>query len=560
MDKAIELFAELFRGNTSCYGVHIPESEVLPEGQKAKGRSFIKSEELTLDVYADHLKGKQSIGVVPIDANNNVRFAAIDVDVYPLNPWRYCVVIQKYKLPLVPFKSKSGGLHLFCFFSEDIAAEKALSCLDIMRHLLLIPSDVEMFPKQRRLAAKGKGNFINLPLYQGEQTTRYAYQPNGEPMEFKQALKHCRDSRVTYKALMQRLSKLPLSSAPPCLQALYINNEVSVTARNRNIFLFNAAIYLKARWKEEFAERLAYLNETLDQALDNQELESTIIASHNRSNYAYQCEDASLKSCCNKTLCKTREFGKGCSTVSDFTFEQLVQVNSNPPYYKWTVNGAEMVFYKESELRAQDKFLDLCLRYLHKVPNKLKVDAWNDILNTALQDIRVEDVTTSDLSPYSMWLSYFREYLTERILAQVPEQVITGLVYYNEVGYWFKIEHFAGWLNNTKKFKEYSFAQMHYMFKSLGVAPRRFYIPQRKTTVRMWCCPVKALEYALAKDDEQNPELEPHAPVIPPAPAPQEETTPAQSRKKGVARLEELLGDLPEDTLDFSKYKDEEKF
>ena len=84
-----ELFTELFRGNTSVYGLHIPE-KTTTKGVKAKGQSFTKSEPVTHELYEKHCAGTQSLGIVPIDQNNNVRFMAIDVDTYPLDPKRYC--------------------------------------------------------------------------------------------------------------------------------------------------------------------------------------------------------------------------------------------------------------------------------------------------------------------------------------------------------------------------------------------------------------------------------------------------------------------------------------
>lgn len=549
MSSPVELFAELFRGNKSAYGVHIPEKDKAP-GEKAKGSSFMKNEPLTFEHYKNHIAGEQSIGVIPIDENNNVRFMAIDVDVYPLNPKRYCALIEKYRLPITPFRSKSGGLHIYCFFSADVAASKALDLLHVIRHLLLISKEAETFPKQRRITARGKGNFINLPYFQGEKTDRYAYGPDGNPMQFEEAMNWCYNRRVTLKGLEAALNALPMSSAPPCLQALLMNCEVSVTARNRNIFLFNSAVYLKARWKDEFAERLLRVNDELDAPLDVQELESTIIASHTRGSYSYQCEDASLALHCNKEICKCREFGKGSGTISNFAFEKLVQVRSSPPYYKWTVNGIEMVFYSEAELRTQDRFMDLCVRHLHKLPNRLKADAWTDILNSALQDMEFEDIKQEDdLSVYSLWLAHLSEFLTERAAAHSPGQVRMGLVYFSEEGYWFRAEDFVTWLENSKRFKGFTLQQTHYQLKKLGIIPKKLYDPTIKKAVRAWFCAGEILE---------NTEYGAIVTEVKEALIDKKEPT---TYKKGVARLNELLEELPdEETLDFSNLKEKEKF
>lgn len=554
MSSAVELFAELFRGSRSAYGVHIPEKEKI-EGEKAKGKSFVKNESLTFELYNGHANGIQSIGVIPIDENNNIRFMAIDVDVYPLDPKRYCALIDKYKLPMTPFRSKSGGLHLYCFFSLDISAGKALDFLHILRHLLLISKETETFPKQRRVTARGKGNFINLPYFGGEATDRYAYSPEGKQLGFKEAMNWCYNRRTTLKGLEAAINALPMSSAPPCLQALLMNNEVSVTARNRNIFLFNSAVYLKARWKDEFPERLLRVNDELDRPLEEQELESTVISSHQRGSYSYQCEDPSLSLHCDKEICKHREYGKGSGTISNFAFERLIQVKSSPPYYKWMVNGVEMVFYSESELRAQDRFMDLCMRHLHRLPNKLKADAWTDILNSALQEMEFEEIKQyEDLSTFSIWFIFLKEFLTERAAAQTPGQVKTGLVYKDKDGYYFRVEDFVQWLENTKRFKAFTLPQTHYQLKKMGIGPKKLYDPRAKKAFRTWHCEENIIEtledYAVEQQFEASP--------------PPQVVTEAKEKKigaNGVARLKELLDDLPDDaTLDFAHLQEKEKF
>lgn len=548
----IEIFAELFRGNTSAHGVWHPDAEKREDG-KAKGRAETVSLAPLAEHYAAHVAGTRSMGIIPIDANSNVRFVAIDVDVYPLDPKHYCMTIDKYKWPLTCFRSKSGGLHIICFFSADSPAAKALDYLNVFRHLLQIPSTAETFPKQRRLTEKQKGNWINLPYFGGDNTDRYAYGPDGAPLSFKDAMNWCYNRRTTLKGLEQHMESLPFAKAPPCIQSLFIHNEVSVTNRNRNIFLFNAAIYLKSRFGAEFPDRLALVNDELDKPLAADELEKTIIASHLKGSYTYQCEDPNLSSHCYKELCKLREYGKGSGTISNFSFERLIQVKSSPPYYKWLVNGVEMVFFSEADLYNQEKFIQYCIRYLHKVPNKLKQPVWVEILNNALSEVVVDEVSIEDdYSPTTLWMTYAKEFFTDRPLAIKPSQINMGQAYLEQGVYYFRIEDLHHFITETKRFKYFSIAETNHLLRRLGFASSKLWDKDTKKGIRCWKGAVDFLATT-----QEPPKLEMSAPLA------QElikEKNSHKERPDSIAALRSMIDDMAGEPLDFSSLTEEDKF
>ena len=49
-------------------------------------------------------------------------WGCIDVDMYPLNLKELAQKINSKKLPLIVFRSKSGGAHIFIFVKESISA------------------------------------------------------------------------------------------------------------------------------------------------------------------------------------------------------------------------------------------------------------------------------------------------------------------------------------------------------------------------------------------------------------------------------------------------------
>lgn len=507
----VDPFRELFRGNEACYGVHVPERS--EEGTKAKGKSFTKREPITYEMYREHLHGKLSLGVVPIDANGNVRFAVIDVDKYPVDPMAYIRPLERAGLPFVCFRSKSGGLHLYCFMKEDTPAAKMVPLINEVRQMLGLPRDTELFPKQTKLSDGQVGNWINLPYYNAKDTTRCAYSDTGEKLSLGDALARCKHRQIKFKELESIVRSVPLSEAPPCLQTLYIQG--GAPQGHRNAFLFNCATYLKARFGDEYAEYLHQLNGKMDAPLSYDELNRSVVSSHNKGDYSYQCKDGLLSDCCDREICKLREYGKGGGTVSDLSFERLVQVKCSEPYYKWTVNGVEMTFYSENALMNQTKFRELCLRHLHKVPDRLKDPKWNEILNRALDNVEIDDVEAQDdLSEGSLWSSKVVEFLSRRP-AMRPSQVEEGLVYKSNGNIYFKGAKILEFLDSTNSFKHMRPTQHRELLKELGTTRARLRYPDKGSSGRVWCVEQEELERrgymqpeALDEPEEELKELD----------------------------------------------------
>lgn len=494
VSEYVDVFADLFRGNQNSHGVHVPEKNP-KEGEKAPGKSFTRSEMVTHDHLLRHLHGEESIGVNPLNDFGNLRFAVIDVDVYPLDPKKYLSILGSVSLPFVGFRSKSGGLHLFIFFAQDTDAKIVLPLLQQVRQLLGLPKDTEIFPKQTKLAGDKKaGNWINLPYFDHKKTKRYAYDCEGKELSLGEALKLAEASKTTAATIAKRLEDAALSEAPPCLQTIYAAGGAGMG--HRNAFLFNAAVYLKARYGKEYAEKLHIFNNNMRKPIDSAELDRTIISSHNKGDYTYKCDEGILASVCDKGLCKERTYGKGTGTVSDLSFEQLIQVQSSVPYYKWLINGAEMMFYSEAELLSQTKFRELCLRLLHKVPNQLKPNAWNEVLNRALSNIVLETVESNDdLSDDALWLTKASEFFARR-KALRPSQVEDGLVWVTDKNeLLFKGAKFLEYMDKTGLFRQFKKTQHRNLLKQLGAQNAKLNYPDKPNAGRVWSINLTELHY-----------------------------------------------------------------
>ena len=80
MDATKE-FIRIFSGLTRAYGQ--TQSRSKNESGKLEGKSWIVPEQLTEDKWLNHLAGKEpSLGIIPINENNQCTWGAIDIDTY----------------------------------------------------------------------------------------------------------------------------------------------------------------------------------------------------------------------------------------------------------------------------------------------------------------------------------------------------------------------------------------------------------------------------------------------------------------------------------------------
>ena len=68
MEK-LRKFIDIFEGLNRAHGVTIV-GESNGNGSKIKGKSFVKREIITQQHWLDHLEGKASLGVIPINDDN----------------------------------------------------------------------------------------------------------------------------------------------------------------------------------------------------------------------------------------------------------------------------------------------------------------------------------------------------------------------------------------------------------------------------------------------------------------------------------------------------------
>ena len=491
-------FVETFSGNTSAFGVNETSTEVDSEG-KRQSKNYTKTEKLTDDRYQAHLEGKIGLGIVPIRSDNTCSFSVIDVDVYGEDHKRVLSFLKKTGIPLIPFRSKSGGLHLYMFWETPVKAKDAVDIMNAFKRLLMLDKRTEVFPKQTFLKADTAGNWINLPYFNADHTERYLMDENGRAMALDEALFYIRDRMQTKANIEQVIANMPLSDAPPCLQALYLSGDVS----NRNLYLFSLARYYKTKIGDDFEFAIAEANNALSKPIPIDELQKTVIATHKKKEYSYKCKDEPICSVCDKEECKRRKYGIGGDEVSELSFGDFIQHASEPPYYEWIINDIPLKFWSEADIIGQNTFRNLCFRHLHILPGRLTDFAWTRIINNALQNMVVKTVEQDlDISSGALFLDYIAEFLTDRAMAVNKEQIIADRVYKDDErrAFVFKPKQLLIFLIQQKQFRYYGLAEIQDRLKTLGAEPVRYYVNTENRSVRVWILPFEAIEKYIDPD------------------------------------------------------------
>ena len=134
-NKTLEEFIELFQGSDTYYGVSKPTGKKNSKG-KSEFRHWLEPKPITKENWLQHLKGDAYFGSVPIRDDNTCNWGVIDVDKYNIKHEELISLIRKRNYPLVPYRSKSNGLHLILHIDGLVEASS------MRKKLIEIASDL----------------------------------------------------------------------------------------------------------------------------------------------------------------------------------------------------------------------------------------------------------------------------------------------------------------------------------------------------------------------------------------------------------------------------------
>lgn len=379
----LEKLTRLFSGYENVYGQYSTDKAVAKDNGKLEGSAWT---ERGTPNWRKHVEGKIGLGIIPLRIDNTVYFGAIDVDVY--NGLDHATIEKKIDslgLPLVVCKSKSGGAHLYLFLQDPAPAgvviDKLREWATILGH-----GKSEIFPKQKdRLSPDDLGNWINMPYFGGDLTTRYAIK-NGRKLSLREFVEFAESRKTKLSHIRQiEFSKMEktdeelLEGAPPCL--CIFHNEGGVGEGLRNDTMFNAGVYAKKRWPDEWPERLAELNELLCKPPVNEfEMKQLVKSLGKHKTYEMRCNGPH----CNKKKCRNAIFGRGPQyTDVGVDVGPVTKIEGDKAAWYLEIND-KRVRMETKDLMSQARFNERCIETINVMTNLIPYPRWMVFVQTAV--------------------------------------------------------------------------------------------------------------------------------------------------------------------------------
>ena len=483
-------FSTIFRGLEIAHGTYVVDKK--QANGKHVGQAKIIREPRTIQHWQQHIDGTRSLGIIPINENNECVWGCIDIDTYNLDHADLVSRIRKLKLPLVVCRSKSGGGHVFLFTKDWISAKDMQTTLQSIASALGY-NGCEIFPKQHKLHLdKGDvGNFLNMPYYNARAGLRYAIKDDGSACTLDEFYdlydQHVQTSEQVHALTIEDTPTDNMKDAPPCLQALF---KQGFEEGSRNNGMFNVGVYLRkaypTTWDDEI---LLYNSKYFDPPLPLSEVTS-IAKQLEKKDYTYKCSDEPIKAFCNKSLCSTKKYGVQ-SLVTNTALANLRKYNSNPPIWFLDINGEPVELDTES-LMKQPNFQKSCIEQLNFYPPTVTRQQWEQRLNALLINMTETEgsiITASeDASIDGQFYEYLEEFCVHLQTAEDKEEILLrrpwsdpekGLTY-------FRLKDFMAHLRKNKFF-EYKTHQVSQRLRDISGQP--CFLKIKNKTVRCWQLP-----------------------------------------------------------------------
>ena len=353
-----EQLLKIFEGNSTLFITTSSTGEVDERG-KVQVETYTVHEPVTLKIWKDHLDGKQRIGIKP-EKNDVARWGCIDIDPHnykEYNQKKIVDIIKEYKLPLIPARSKSGGLHLFLFLDNWYPIR------DVIKKLHQWNNDFfqaqEIFPMNKCL---------NMPYFNMNSTTEFAYNDSNTPVMIGTFLELVKQKTIS----LDQLNKIKVKDYepesdwkqyPPCCQKM-ISEKWS--GNHRNDLLFNIGVLEMKKCdgnlsKKEITNILLERNkEIFTTPLDEREVVNTVANSVSKKNYNLRCNTP----LCDKEKCKFRKLGIG-SQVPDLIddFDEITFIRT-PTTIEFTFNfQGEKIVVNPEDMKDEKSWRVKLLKY-----------------------------------------------------------------------------------------------------------------------------------------------------------------------------------------------------
>ena len=92
-----------------------------------------------------------SLGVCPINKESKCKWGAIDLDNYKPDLKELFKKLKSINVPVIPIRSKSGGVHVYVFLKEYVPAMLMREKLHSIKHIFGVEKPDRIFPVQKYL-------------------------------------------------------------------------------------------------------------------------------------------------------------------------------------------------------------------------------------------------------------------------------------------------------------------------------------------------------------------------------------------------------------------------
>jgi hypothetical protein len=391
--------------------------------------------------WHDHLSGVRLLGQGVLCDDNRVWYACLDVDIYDIDYISEMSKIKQSGLPLVVFRTKSGGLRVVVFFNEPIEAELVIPRMKRVASLLGY-AGCEIFPKQDKLDVEHGDcpSWIYVPYggthdmfpEQGCMTER------GSLLDIADCIAEAKELRLSRQQFLELFAAEEHAKAngkangrkhpkgawvqedthemtintmfhdgPPCLWTLSRRKVHDM----QNNFLLNVAIFFKRKYSENSEKPLEYMNYNGLQPVGDREKLNGIIKRVCKSDdpYEYTCHQEPICSHCNPHACRRMTYGVGENkTDIDYYELGLTIVNREPRIFFASIGGKRIQCSFE-ELWYIRKFVIKCGECGVPPPSMTQKE-WEKIVRKNIEEATIVEpsrIIRSNADEYDIMAKFF---------------------------------------------------------------------------------------------------------------------------------------------------------
>lgn len=378
-------------------------------------------EPVTAALWKEHLEGKIRIGLRP-EVDNTCKWGCIDVDPENYKDYsekKYVEIIKKYKLPFVPVKSKSGGLHIFVFFNDFADVKKVKQKLMEFNQQYFLAK--EIFPCNK---------LMNMPYHNVNASMEFGFDDDNNPLLVGKFVEIAKQKTIkpndffSFK-VTEYEAESQWSHYPPCVQKLI---QEGWSGSNRNNFLFNILVLEQKKDASLSMQNLEQIamsrnNQVFTKPLPSSEV-IALAKSVARGGYTFQCppKHPEYQPICNKDLCKTRKLGIGDAVpdiIDDFTDIKYIQDTKNT-WYEFMYKSQHITVTPE-DMKDEKSFRVKLLRhrvYWLTLPKPRKGPSPFELLMKSIVEKAEESedhmyLDTLDEEKYSVLKTFFEQHIEQ---------------------------------------------------------------------------------------------------------------------------------------------------